>query len=122
MSTKQVNKQLTTLLMEMDETALAEVERLARKILKEHQNLNEFVMGMGMWEITRKIGTRDDSGGTVVKFQTTTESYGLINDVVELELAYLKPLGDFIDEWDSVLHLTGTPMRFTADGPVVTDW
>lgn len=25
-------------------------------------------------------------------------------------------------EWDEYLRLTGTPMRFTARGKIVTDW
>lgn len=34
---------------------------------------------------------------------------------------YTRPVEVVLEEFD-YLKLTGTPMRFTADGPVVTDW
>ena len=79
--------------------ALAEVERLARKILAQHANLDEFVMAMG------SVGFSDGYEELAID-----------------ERAYMKPLRDFINEWDGVLKLTGTPMRFTATGKKVTDW
>jgi hypothetical protein len=79
--------------------ALIEVERLARKILATHPNLTEFVMAMG----------------------TATFFDGYEHLALD-ERAYMKPLRDFFDEWNDVLHLAGTPMRFTATGKKITDW
>ena len=76
------------------------VEELARKILAEHSTLDEFVMGMGIACFTDKKG-----------------------DSLDLEdRAYMKPLADFINEWDDFLKITGEPMRFTANGPRITNW
>lgn len=87
--------------------ALAYVEQEARKILAKHPNLDEFIMCMGSYFFTRKKGKMfgDDAiVGTPPKY--IDES----------------PLVKFIEEWDPYLKLTGAPMRFTATGPVVTDW
>ena len=81
--------------------ALIEVERLARKILADHPNLNEFVMAGGDFMFTTKEG--DDSFDPYV-------------------VAYTKSFTHFMGEWDNVLKLTGTPMRFTATGKKITDW
>ena len=82
--------------------ALAEVERIARKILVEHPVLDEFIMGMGTWSFT----SRRDKGMSWTYPDKT----------------YMKPMDDFICEWDEYLRLTGTPMRFTATGKVKTEW
>lgn len=82
-------------------TALDTIERLARAILRQHTNLDEFIMGMGVASFTRKDGE---------------ESLGMG------DRSYLQRLREFIDEWDEVLRLTGHPMRFTADGPKITEW
>lgn len=81
--------------------ALAEIRRLARKILREHSNLDEFVMAMGLATFTVK--------GEV-------DSLGLE------DRAYFRPLAKLIADWDNMLGLTGEPMRFTAHGPEVTEW
>lgn len=86
--------------------ALVKVEFMARKILREHPVLKEFVMAMG-----------------AVTFVSTQPGRGQAEMSIGLEeRSYMRPLKDFIDEWDNILHLTGVPMRFTADGPKVTDW
>jgi len=79
---------------------LVEVERLARKILAKHPNLDEFVMAMGSAFFT----TKDD--GNIHPF----------------ERAYMKPLDRFLTAWDDTLCLTGEPMRFTATGRKETAW
>lgn len=79
--------------------ALVELERKARRILLKHPNLNEFVMAMGEAFFTTADGT------------VSTE-----------DRAYMKPLNDFIYEWDEFLRLTGSPMRFTAHGDKVIHW
>jgi hypothetical protein len=93
------NKKIQKLIDQAGQMAMEHVEFMARKILREHKNLNEFVMGMG----------------------TCFFSEGEENHRLET-YAYMKPLEDFIDEWDETLGITGTPMRFTANGQKVTDW
>lgn len=82
------------------EHAVGVVERMARDILLTHPNVVEFVMAMGIY------GFNDKHGHTVHLH----------------EFAYMRPLHDFIREWDDVLKLSGTPMRFTATGNKITDW
>jgi hypothetical protein len=92
-------KKIQKLLDQAGQLALEHVEFAARKILREHKNLNEFVMGMG-----------------TCFFSEGEENHGLET------YAYMKSLEDFICEWDETLGITGTPMRFTANGPRITDW
>lgn len=83
------------------EAAEQEIERLARKILLAHPNLDEFVCAMGSVGFTLK------------------------NKEGELNLderAYFKPLYDLFVKFDDSLGLSGIPMRFTATGPTITDW
>lgn len=82
------------------ETATQVVEEQARKILREHPNLDEFVMGMGSWFFTDKEG----------------------NNLDETDRAYLKPFAEIFYEWDEYLKISGEPMRFTASGKKVTNW
>lgn len=99
-----INKQLDKLYFQMNDIALIEVERLARKCLNQNpKKLGEFVMAMGHFSFT------DIKGETI--WEHTYE-----------KCSGFKPLDDFISEWDSILKLTGEPMRFTATGVKITDW
>lgn len=81
------------------EEALRQVEAEARRILRRNQSMHEFVMAMGTFFFVTKKGDhcRDDD-------------------------PRFDELSDFIGKWDNYLKLTGTPMRFTAYGPTITDW
>jgi len=81
--------------------ALALLEQRARKILSRHTNLSEFVMCMGSAFFVNRHG-----------------------EIIHLSDApkYCNPVIAILDEWDRYLHLTGTSMRFTATGSVVTEW
>jgi len=79
---------------------LAEIERLARKILREHTNLDEFVMAMGGAFFVKKDGEH---------FHTW-------------DCKYMGQLDRLITAWDDTLGLTGEPMRFTATGRKQTSW
>lgn len=83
--------------------AMAIIETMARDILREHSDLEEFVMGMGTCFFTMS----EPSAHPTVTLE---------------ERAYMKELEDFIDEWDPALYLTGSSMRFTAEGPTRTEW
>lgn len=84
-------------------TGIEFIEIEARKILIEHPSLDEFVMAMGAATFTIKNDRR-------------------INSLWLDEREYFDELNQFINEFDQTLHFTGSPMRFTATGPVVKDW
>ena len=100
-----MNKDISHHYDEACRLAIEEVERLARKILCKHRNLDEFVMAMGLAIFTEKGKDFVRYGGLDLE-----------------DRAYFKPLERFLYEWDDYLKLTGAPMRFTADGPVITEW
>lgn len=111
------NTELEKLLGQMDAIALKEVERLARKVLKEHPNLDEFIMCMGSYFFTYKDKTnKDHLSGYEQRVNKSWQYYTVDSR------AYLKPLNNFISKWNEVLKITGEPMRFTAEGPIITDW
>ncbi len=97
-----------------EKTASEVVEKMARQILREHPELNEFVMAMGTYFFTYKEGGNLDPISSKMN-----SSYNYVYYDTE---PFLKPLNDFIGEWDSRLKITGDAMRFTADGIKVTDW
>jgi len=73
----------------------------ARRILQQHSNLDEFIMGMGRWMFTEK---------------------GKPGHLSDGERAYFHPLEIFLKQWDNELKITGCPVRFTAKGKAVYDW
>ena len=75
------------------------IEKEARRILKAHPNLDEFIMAMGDAFFTTHSG----------------------ESISPYDRAYMKPLADIFVEFH-YLKLEGNPMRFTADGKKVTDW
>ena len=79
----------------------------ARKILKAHKNLDEFVIAMGDWFFTLK--EKDEEGFT--KIVHNPPKY-----IDESELF------KFLYEWDRQLYLSGMGIRFRVDGPIVTNW
>lgn len=91
------------------------VEQRARTILCEHPELDEFVMAMGEWFFTYKVGAIDRSGIEILEGDSN-----IVHESEELDFA--KPIIDLITEWDNYLKITGEPMRFTAKGPVITEW
>lgn len=90
-----------------------EVERLARKALKRRSgNLKEFVMGMG----TAFFVTHE---GEVFNFEE--EIYTPMGYKQEPKKGF-KEIYNFFLEYDDKYQITGIPMRFTVDGPKLTDW
>ena len=95
--------------------ALALIEERARAIMRKNPDIDHFTMAMGSWffwgKDDRQVEVYDEhyhATGTIVFTYTAKE--------------WAKPLCDVFEEWDEHLKLTGVPMRFTADGPVVRDW
>ena len=97
-----ISEQIQKLHTEASNLASAEVIRIARKILNEHSELKEFVMGMGLWSFSDYDG----------------HSY-LLENGTDPRFAELE---DFISEWDSEIRITGEPMRFTANGKIIRNW
>jgi hypothetical protein len=87
--------------------ALEWIESCARTVLHEHDDLREFIMGMGTAFFT---------------YRTDRRVLDLIVELDDPTHEYLQPLCAVIDNWDECLQLTGEPMRFTADGPKITEW
>jgi hypothetical protein len=88
---------------ELELLVIGEIERRARKILREHHTLDEFIMGMGTAFFCYK--ERQFASGL-----TTCD-----------DRKYMQPVLELIQEFDD-LKITGHPMRFTADGETIRDW
>ncbi len=91
------------------------VEKMARKILTNHNELDEFIMAMGSYFFTYK------NGGAHLQ-PTVQKMNKSFNYYYEDSEPYLKPLNDFIGAWDKRLKMTGDAMRFTAKSEKITDW
>lgn len=94
--------------------AIQHVENMARKILREHKHLDEFIMAMGIYSFTCK----DSSKSINTHTDTYRNGFYFIDDTY----AYFRSLNDFMCKWDSVLNISGESMRFTAYGLKLTDW
>ncbi len=100
--------------------ALRLVEKEARRILAENPNLDEFVIGMGRWFFTYRVGitvrSPDDYEDILIDDNNDIVCRGdAIFDVFDT-------LDTFIGKYDDLLHVTGGTMRFTATGPKKTTW
>jgi len=92
------------------------VEQEARKILVEHPELNEFIMAMGFWYFTWKVGATDQNGIVREDYMSHVILDGDVKFIDDSDLA------EFMAEWDDILKITGEPMRFTAKGKLRKDW
>ncbi len=79
------------------------VEQLARQVLKENPQLDEFIMGFGMWHFTFK-----EKDGLI--------SHGQHHLHLPLKRSTIIKLENFIGYYDDYLKITGESMRFTAKG------
>jgi hypothetical protein len=95
--------QLTQVLESYYDTAfragLMIIIKLARQILRENPDLDEFVMAMGSWT----FWTHDK--------ESTNDNDDRFHSLLT-----------FLDEWDDFFRFTGYPIRFTADGEIVHMW
>ena len=82
------------------------VEELAREVLIKRPDLVEFVMGMGGWHFT-----------TERYLHYISDDYSPYE-----ERKHMEALETFINEYDSIFKMTGSPMRFTAKGKKITNW
>jgi hypothetical protein len=83
--------------------AMRQVEEMVREAFKQDSRLTDFVLAMGSATFSAKrIGIIDDN---------YTDKYPAI-----------KPVFDFLDEWDDYLKLSGAGVWFKRDGSTLTDW
>jgi hypothetical protein len=96
----QVNKKIQQHLDSIDKLALAEVDRIVRKILKENSTtLMCFRMSMGSWCFY-------DTDSNTVSYE--------FHDYAQ---PILQELEDFISNWDHILRITGNYMHVTLGMP-----
>ena len=93
-------KKIDALYDEAANLAVDLIEQEARRVLKKHPRLKEFIMAMGGCVFT-------DQNGDAVDFW---------------EASYLEDFNNMVNELDERFHITGTPMRFTATSEIVTEW
>lgn len=82
-----------------------EIVEKSQNILIKHSNLKYFYMAMGVWGFTVKR-----------QFSTNGKTFSEGDKVDDMDLSYIKPIGDIIDTYDEEFKLTGYPVRVTKDG------
>lgn len=95
---KESNEQLNVLFNIAHDIAIRAIEKEARRLMNEDKNLVEFIMAMGSWDFIGKNGKH-----------------------VDHKAEHIKPLDRFIRDND-YLGLMGTPMRFTKNSGITTNW
>jgi hypothetical protein len=94
-----INDKIAKLHSKAYDLAIQEVERLARKILSENPELDEFVME-GSYYFTYKDPEK--------------------NEIPPYDEPMFEHIHSFMDKWDADLNLTGRHMmRFTATGETI---
>lgn len=104
-----------------DKAAIKLIERLARRVMREHPECKEFVMAMGSASFTVEY-TRDYGDGDTLDVTEYWSVNGLWTDGWMDRPDWLAPLVEVFDNFEDSLRLSGSPMRFTARGPVQHDW
>lgn len=92
---------------------LDEIELIARKVLTENPEYVEFIMAHGTHFITTK-----EQGLYCVSLTTSN----VFADCDEHDYKKIKEVTDILLKWDETYGLTKESIRFTHDGPVVTNW
>ena len=90
-------KQIESLMEQASNLAIKLIESEARKILKQHPNLDTFIMAMGS-------AFFNDNNGPVY------------------ELKYLNKFEEMVNDLNNDLNICGYPMMFTVDSEVQNDW
>jgi len=95
-----------------NEIAIKEVERLARKTMRDNPEIEEFCMAMGSatFHLSKEHMESPEYEG---------DSFGHLDD----DDPRAKEFYDFLEEWNDMFHINGFPMRIKgANGKLVTDW
>lgn len=114
---------INALLDRANAQALRLVEERARQIMREHPECTEFVMAMGSATfLTIYQFAYDDDPTDFIERREHWSVNDMWTDGCVKRPDWLDPLTEIFDEFDNALHISGTPMRFTATSPVTTDW
>lgn len=95
-----------------NEIALREVERLARKTMRDNPEIEEFCMAMGSasFSFSKEHMESPEYEG---------DSFGYLDE----EDPRVKAFYEFLNKWNDTFGINGTPMRIKgANGKLVTDW
>lgn len=97
-------KELDSLLSQAFDLALSEVERIARKIMKQNPRCKSFIMGMG------SASFYDIKGDPVGDWGSLPYP------------KYLEELDDFLSKYNH-LNITGFPVKIVGhNGETITNW
>ena len=116
MTKKKVNELIELHLIQASQYASTEIEKLARKVLREHKHLKSFTMAMGTYFFI------DVNGNNIDTKEERSTGHPSYNYYMVDTFKYFKPLNDFIMKWDDELKVTGDAMHFTATGKKITEW
>lgn len=108
-------KKLEDLYEKSRELSIEIIEELARDILRNNKDLDEFIMAMGSYFFTYK--NKKETLSTIEQKMNKNYKYDYIDSK-----KFLKPLNNFISTWDDTFKMTGISMRFTEKGEIITDW
>ena len=98
-----------------NEVAIKEVERLARKTMRDNPEIEEFCMAMGSATFHLDPEFQEEPGENGFP----QDNFGQL----EHNDPRAKEFYDFLDEWNDMFHINGTPMKIKgANGKLVTDW
>ena len=97
------------------QAALVEVEYRARRILRQRPHFGEFIMAMGTAFFT-------DKAGNVLRHEQEHYHQHGNHPYTYTLLPWACPVMAYLEEHDAAFGLTGEPMRFTANGPVIRVW
>lgn len=87
----------------------------ARNILKENEDLVEFVIGRAVYFFVDSEGNDVDVISSKLNPEIGYYTY------IDSRPSFLQ-LNSFIDKWDAALGITCECMRVTADSDIITDW
>lgn len=96
-------KQVDALLAQAHDIAYAEIERMARDIMRRHTRCASFCMAMGTATFYDKAGNPIGEWTGIPK--------------------YLDRFNALVSDWAEYTHVTGSPMKIKgADGELIKDW
>lgn len=125
MSDKDIDN-VHALLEKARQAALKLIVKRARKVMREHPECKEFVMGMGSATFTTDYRWHDPDYPNDPTQYIDRREYWPVNDVWNDTLVprpdWLDDIVEVFNKFDYTFKLSGTPMRFTAYGELQADW
>lgn len=102
MTRKMAHRKIDQVFSKAENMAIQYVQEEARRMMQQHEELDEFIMRMGTW-FFRTVD------GEIVGFE---------------DRSYIEKcdLTKFIQDWDEYLRITGYAVRLKKNGPAITNW